>query len=71
MEQEINYVIARPWEDEDPEYLSIYAHGSEVQRGSIEDAKKMLEYVRWSDNSNEWNIYLVNFEKITFNELSL
>lgn len=40
------YVVGRPWDESDPTEISIYAYGSEIQSGTIEDARKMLGYVK-------------------------
>lgn len=64
--KEFDYVIARPWEDEDPDHLCIYAYGGEVQRGTLADARSMLKYVRGQkdDDSDQYQIYRVTFDKI-------
>lgn len=60
----INYVVARPWDQKDPEHLAIYSYFHDVQRGTLEDAKNFLEYVKNKDNSEDYAIYIVNFRKI-------
>ncbi len=65
MSEEFDYVVARPWDDEDPNYLAIYTFGSQIQRGTIEEAKDFLNYVQRQGNKDEkYSIYKVNFEKI-------
>jgi hypothetical protein len=68
--KDMDYVIARRWEPEDPESsLCIYTYGSEIQRGTLKDAKDMLAYVkrqskRDGDPHKEYSIYEVAFRKL-------
>ncbi len=64
--KEFNYVIARPWEEDEPDHLCIYAYGSEVQRGTMKEAKGMLKYVQSQkdDDSDQYAIYRVTYEKV-------
>lgn len=66
MAKEFNFVIARPWEDDEPENLCIYAYGCEVQRGTMKEARDMLKYVRSQkdDDSDQYEIYRVVYEKL-------
>ena len=59
-----SYVIARPWDENDPTNLCIYAYGSEVQSGTMDSAKNLLEYVHMMSPDKRYSIYRVNFEKI-------
>lgn len=65
----MNYVIARPWYPEDPDSgLCIYAYGSEIQMdGSLEDARRLLDYVKRNSDREErkhYAIYEVTFKRI-------
>ena len=65
---DIRYLIARPWDDEDPNDLCIYAfHSAEILIGTIEDAEESLEYARRNsdeENASEYRIYRVTLEEI-------
>ena len=63
MDKEFSFVIARPWYKNDPNNLCIYAYGSEVLRGNMQEAKRMLAYVH-TRSSEAYGIYKVNFEKV-------
>lgn len=53
----INYVVAHYWDDE-PSRLGAYMiHNSEVQFGTIEDAKTFLKYVRKKSPEHKWKIF--------------
>jgi hypothetical protein len=58
MKEEFHFVIAKNWEN--TEQLCIYAYHSQVQFGTIDDAKCLLEYI----NNDNYNIYKINFEKV-------
>jgi hypothetical protein len=66
MSKEFDYVIAHPWHEDEPDNLCIYAYGSEVQRGTMKDAKQLLKYVRSQkdDDSDQYAIYRITYEKI-------
>jgi len=54
---QINYVVAHYWDDE-PSRLGAYMiHNSEVQFGTIEDAKTFLKYVRKASPEHKWKIF--------------
>jgi hypothetical protein len=70
-----NYVIARPWDENDPNTtLSIYTiHSEDVhQRGTMREAKAALEYVRGQakrdgeskDDVSRYGIYVVGFTRL-------
>jgi hypothetical protein len=68
-----NYVVARPWDPANPAgSMCIYASGSEVQRGTLKDAKGFLEYVKRQEKQDEepkdivssYGVYAVGFTKI-------
>lgn len=63
-EPKFNFVVARPWETDDPDNLCIYAFGGEVQRGTLEDARRFLDYVRSRSGTEQYRIYTVNYEVI-------
>jgi hypothetical protein len=57
MKVKINYVVAHYWDNE-PMRLSAYMlHNSEVQFGTIEDAKTFLKYVRKARPEYKWKIF--------------
>ena len=64
-----HYVIARPWDDANPENLSIYAYGSQVHQGTMKNAKSLLKYVNSeyslpNKDKRPYSIYQVNFVKL-------
>lgn len=63
----MHYVIARPWDPEDPDSdLCIYAYGNEIQQGTLEDARDMLAYVKRHsepEDRKHYAIYELNFIK--------
>lgn len=63
-EPKFNFVVAHPWEKDDPDNLCIYAFGSEVQHGTLEDAQEFLDYVRSKSGTEQYKIYRVNYEVI-------
>jgi hypothetical protein len=67
-EELFDFVVARPWFPEKPgNSLAIYAYGSEIQHGTMEDAESFLEYVRFSsinEPRKQWSIYQVLFQKV-------
>ena len=67
MKTKIDYVVARKWDVNKPVpgNLSIYTFASEVQRGTLDEAKEFLEYVQQRRPEEEWDIYRVRFEKLT------
>ena len=67
MAKQFYYVIARPWEPNNPEStLAIYCYGQEVHKGTMKNAKGFLEYVkRMSPKEAEhYAIYKVKFKKV-------
>jgi hypothetical protein len=66
MKQEFNYVIGYPWDEDEPHYLNIYACAGEVQYGTIDEARDMLEYVQsqGDDDSDQYAIYRVSYKKV-------
>lgn len=63
------YVIARPWDDRFPNNLCIYAYGTEVHKGTMQNANWLLKYVN-SEHSlpnrdrRLYSIYKVHFTKM-------
>ena len=62
MEELFDFVIARPWPDSE-DGLAIYAYGTQVQRGTWDDAVDLLSYVRAADG-RDYDIYKITFEKL-------
>ena len=58
MSEEFNYCVGHYW-DSDSEELSVYAYGSEVHFGTIDDAKKFLKYVQAQDSTKTYKIFKV------------
>ena len=61
------YVIARPWEEDEPNNLCIYTiHNSEVHYGTMKEAEGLLRYVRHQkeDDSDRYEIYRITYQKI-------
>jgi hypothetical protein len=53
----MNYVVAHYW-DEEPQRLGAYmAYNSEVQFGTLEDAKEFLKYVRRQSPGHKWRLF--------------
>ena len=53
----MNYVVAHYWENS-PQRLGTYmAHNSEVQFGTLEDAKEFLKYVRQQSPDHKWRLF--------------
>jgi len=64
MSKEFNFVIARPWEESDPDNLCIYMYyGAEVHRGSMKSAKSYLSYAN-NNSKNKYSIYKVKYKKV-------
>lgn len=66
MDKTFDYVVAKPWDPEDPKDLCIYTYFSEIQNGTMKDAKRFLKYVRGvnKEDAKEYSIYKVEFTKI-------
>ena len=58
-----HYVIAHTW-PESPEDLSIYTYYQETQKGTMDAARKFLEYVRVNSPKHDWAIYKVKYKKV-------
>lgn len=56
-----SFCVGKPWKSKKPNELCIYAHGGQVQVGTIEDARQFRDYVK-SQNEGEYFIY--RLEKI-------
>lgn len=70
-EYEMAYVIARPWKTDksihEPGNMCIYTYGSAILRGTIADARGMLQYVRRMSEpfeADQYGIYEVSFMEI-------
>lgn len=63
-EPEFDYVIARPWDEDEPDHLCIYAYGTETHRGTAKDAQNLLDYVN-RQGKNTYAIYRLTFQKIS------
>lgn len=63
----IDYVVAHKWEDTKPVVgnLATYTYHSEIQHGTLEDARKFLMYVRDHNPDEQWDIYKIKYEKLT------
>lgn len=62
MTKEFNYVIARPWHDGTNALCSYMMYGGQVLHGTIDDARKSLEYVisqKEDDDESDYQIYKV------------
>lgn len=66
MSKVFKYVVARPWDDNEPDNLCIYAYCTEVQKGTMEDAESFLAHVkaRQPDYAEKYAIYKVNYTKV-------
>jgi hypothetical protein len=59
------FVIARKWDPDDPNSgLCIYAYHREIQTGTMEDAKSLLDYVRRQGPEKDYHIYRISYERI-------
>jgi len=62
------YVVARKWHPDDPNSdLCIYAYHTEIQTGTMEDARRFLEYVNVRlrrDDKKDYSIYRVEFVEV-------
>jgi hypothetical protein len=67
IQEEFNYVVARKWAPDDPiTDLCIYTYGHQIQKGTLADAQRFLEYVQsGADEKEEYHIYKVSYEKLT------
>lgn len=72
LEDQLHYVVARRWDLKKPAApgnLAIYANQSDIQSGTLKEAKQFLKYVKsksLEDSSAEkkdWAIYKVTIEK--------
>lgn len=65
---DIKYLIARPWDDDEDDDLCIYSfHNAEILTGTIEDAKESLEYARRQSDDEDapkYKIYRVFLEEL-------
>lgn len=59
----INYVIAHPWDDKEPDNLCIYTYFSDVHRDTKEGAKYLLKDIN-NRNDKVYSIYKVKFKKL-------
>ena len=61
MHKNFNYVIARPWYEEEGELCCYMLGGKEVHYGTIEDANAALQYVirKEEGDPNDYKIYKV------------
>ena len=50
------FCIAKPWKKEEPDNLCIYAYGTQVHYGTMENAEGLLEYVHGQGNT-DYKIY--------------
>lgn len=67
MAKEINYVVGYPWEKEEPLNLCIYTYGSDIQSGTMKQAKSFLEYVKQrsdKEDKDKYAIYVVTLTKV-------
>jgi hypothetical protein len=71
--EEFPYVVANLWRPQDPvtwKNLCIYAYGSQVQFGNIDDAEYFRKYVERNSSksdpllNNPHKIYKINFEEL-------
>ena len=64
MAEIFEYVVARHWNDDSK---CIYSYHSEIQKGTIEDAKLFLKYVKQQSPAKEqdYKIYKINYEEIS------
>lgn len=65
-EDVFKYVVARKWHPDDPASdLCIYSYHSEIQSGTMESAKRFLDYVNGqSDDVKDYRIYRVAFVEV-------
>lgn len=73
MEDQLHYVIARRWDLKKPATpgnLAIYAYQSDIQSGTLKEAKQFLKYVKANSpedtagEKKDWAIYKVTIEKL-------
>ena len=65
MKKQFNYVVARPYQEDIPDKLSIYTYAGSLQRGTLEEAKEFLKYVHSKEIHNDkYRIYKVKFKKV-------
>lgn len=67
MAKEINYVIGYPWNTKKPNDLCIYTYRTEIQSGTMAQAKNFLEYVKRNsekEDKDKYAIYTVTFTKV-------
>lgn len=64
---EFSYVVASRWDEDkgwDGDNLSIYAAGSDIQFGTLNDAEAFLKYVKRNSDREEHKILKVTFTEI-------
>lgn len=65
--KKFNYVVATPWPTtpwpSEPKALAAYMHyNSQVNYGTLEDAKGFLEYVKQQRPDVDWKIYKISLK---------
>lgn len=56
--KEFNYCVAHYWKDNEGS-IGTYTYGSEVQHGTLKDAKQFLKYVRKQSPDKDWKIFIL------------
>ena len=64
-DETINYVIARPWDEREPNNLCIYYLHGDIHRGTIEDAMLTLERTHKANPGFEYAVYEVFYRKLS------
>jgi hypothetical protein len=58
MIEKFNYCIGHYWKG-DAGSIAVYAYGTEVHYGTMEDAENFLKYVQSNDSDNQYKIFKV------------
>lgn len=64
-DETINYVIARPWDERDPNNLCVYYLHREIHRGTIEDAMQTLHRAQTANPGFDYAVYEVFYRKLS------
>lgn len=64
-DETINYVIARPIDEREPNNLCVYYLQGEVHRGTIEDAMQTLHRAQTANPGFDYAVYEVFYRKLS------
>jgi len=64
-DETINYLIARPWDERDPNNLCVYYLHGEIHRGTIDDAMQTLHRAQTANPGFDYAVYEVFYRKLS------